>query len=602
MSFTTKKILRFACCFSLAVVLYGATGKVVYSGSAVGTAGAYGSTLSQAFDRDVTTVWYGANPNGAWAGTDFGASTPVQLTAYRIGNAIVGSSGQKNELAGGTIQASNDCSFASGVATLDTIPSPAPGVAYLARYTMAARNERAISPSSAYRCYRYVSAPNGYGGVSELQWIGSAGSSGLSARPVMPVLSPGSGTFPNGSATVSITSQTTSASIYYTTDGSTPTNLHGTLYSGPFSLSVGSATVLQAVAYDATLGTPLSDVVTGNFRNYAFKPNDNWYDDDGILIEAHAADVSGPFNGKYYMVGQFSNKGNNTNDIPGNEGIWMYSSADLLNWHWEGQIIDTGASAGTAWRYVGRPHILRNAANNNYVLWAHMDNNHDSTDRAGVATASNPTGPWTWQTVTLNPDNNGFKDFSLFEDVNGTAYVAYVTQCGGCGAQGATTISKLTDNYQASSGSSITGLINGQEAPVLLQRNGVYFLISSGADYYDSVNTAFVLRYIVCSSCSSPLGAWGGGTGANLFAATPVANNPYNGQSSSILVVQGRQDAYLLLTDFWNPTSLYNSRQTWMPLIFPTGTTVQASTPAVFDLTLWPSSQRVFPMPSPVGK
>jgi hypothetical protein len=139
-------------------------------------------------------------------------------------------------------------------------------------------------------------------------------------------------------------------------------------------------------------------------------------------------------------------------------------------------------------------------------------------------------------------------------------------------------------------------------APVLLQRNGVYVLISSGADYYDSVNTAFVLRYIVCSSCSSPLGAWGGGTGANLFAATPVANNPYNGQSSSILVVQGRQDAYLLLTDFWNPTSLYNSRQTWMPLIFPTGTTVQASTPALFDLTLWPSSQRVFPMPSPVGK
>ena len=445
MSFTTEKILRFTCCVFLATALYGATGKVVYSGGAVGTAGAYGSTLSQVFDRDVTTVWYGANPNGAWAGTDFGASTPVQLTAYRIGNAIIGSSGQKNELAGGVIQASNDCSFAAGVVTLDTIPNPAPGVAYLARYTMAARNERAISPTSAYRCYRYVSAPNGYGGVSELQWIGSAGASGLSARPVMPVLSPGSGTFPNGSATVSITSQTASASIYYTTDGSTPTNSHGTLYSEPFSLAVGPATVLQAVAYDATLSTPLSDVVTGNFRNYAFKPNDNWYDDDGILIEAHSADVSGPFNGKYYMVGQFSNKGNSTNDIPGNEGIWMYSSSDLLNWHWEGQILDTGASAGTAWRYVERPHILHNAANNNYVLWAHMDNNHDSTDRAGVATASNPTGPWTWQTVTLNPDNNGFKDFSLFEDVNGTAYVAYVTQCGGCGAQGTTTISKLTD-------------------------------------------------------------------------------------------------------------------------------------------------------------
>jgi hypothetical protein len=93
--FTTEKILRFACCFFLALVLCGATGKVVYSGSAVGTAGAYGSSLSEAFDRDVTTVWYGPNPNDARAGAEFGASTPVRLTAYRIGNAIIGRADRK---------------------------------------------------------------------------------------------------------------------------------------------------------------------------------------------------------------------------------------------------------------------------------------------------------------------------------------------------------------------------------------------------------------------------------------------------------------------------------------------------------------------------
>jgi hypothetical protein len=78
------------------------------------------------------------------------------------------------------IQASNNCSFASGVATLD---SPAPGVAYLARHTMAARNERPLSLSLAYRCYRYVWARNGYGGVSEPQWIGSVGASGCRRVP-----------------------------------------------------------------------------------------------------------------------------------------------------------------------------------------------------------------------------------------------------------------------------------------------------------------------------------------------------------------------------------------------------------------------------------
>jgi hypothetical protein len=59
-----------------------------------------------------------------------------------------------------------------------------------------------------------------------------------------------------------------------------------------------------------------------------------------------------------------------------------------------------------------------------------------------------------------------------------------------------------------------------------------------------------------------------------------------------VLIVPGRRDAYMLLTDFFNPTALYNSRQVWTPLTFPTATTVQGSTPAGFDLDLWPEIQR----------
>ncbi len=65
-----------------------------------------------------------------------------------------------------------------------------------------------------------------------------------------PVMSPAGGTFTTGQA-VTITTPNTGASIRYTTDGSTPTDSYGTLYSGP--IPIGSTTTLKAIAFEAGL-------------------------------------------------------------------------------------------------------------------------------------------------------------------------------------------------------------------------------------------------------------------------------------------------------------------------------------------------------------
>jgi len=506
--------------------------------------------------------------------TDFGAGNSVQLSAYRVADAVPGYAGQTNRLYNAVIQGSND---GSTWVTLDTIPN----VPFYARYNMAPRNQRSLSPAVPYRYYRFAQSGT-YGECSELQWIGPAGAAGISARPVQPVITPGAGVSTAGTIQITITSTTASASIYYTTDGTTPTNTNGTLYTGPLLMTAGAVTVLQAVAYDSTLATNLSDVAIGHYRNYAFAPNDDWYDDDGLLIEAHAPHIIGPIQGRYYMTGQFANKGNAVGaDIGANEGVWMYSSPDMLNWHFEGQILDNGASAGTSWNYVERPNVLFNSCTNRYVLWAHMANSHDGSDRAGIATAFKITGPWTWQNVTLDPDNNGFKDFSLFQEDDGTAYVAYVT-----GTQGSITISRLRGDYQGTTGASLTGLAAGTEAPMLWKRQGKYFLMSSSTNYYNSVSGTFNLRYITCPACSSPLGAWNTSY-AYVLSPVPSANQPYNCQSSAVLNLVARQDALLLLCDFYNPTSLYSSRQSWVPISFPTSSTAQGLTLTSWDLTTW---------------
>ncbi len=63
-----------------------------------------------------------------------------------------------------------------------------------------------------------------------------------------PVFSPGGGTY-STAQTVTITSSTGGASIRYTTDGSTPTESSGIIYSSPASISVTAT--LKAIAYES---------------------------------------------------------------------------------------------------------------------------------------------------------------------------------------------------------------------------------------------------------------------------------------------------------------------------------------------------------------
>jgi hypothetical protein len=183
--------------------------------------------------------------------------------------------------------------------------------------------------------------------------------------------------------------------------------------------------------------------------------------------------------------------------------------------------------------------------------------------------------------VTLNPDGAGLKDFSLFQDDDGTAYVVYVD-----GTQNTQHISKLSANYLSSTGQSIITPAGGREAPVIVKRGGTYFLVASETNYYDSTTGTFQLMYWTCPSCATPLGSWNTNY-SFLFSPVPSANQPYNCQTSAVLNILSRQDAFLLLCDFFNPTELYDSRQSWTPLTFPTSTTVRGTASPLWDLTIW---------------
>ncbi|MGA3008358.1 MAG: chitobiase/beta-hexosaminidase C-terminal domain-containing protein, partial [Opitutaceae bacterium] len=74
----------------------------------------------------------------------------------------------------------------------------------------------------------------------------------LSSQVFAPVFFPGAGVYPSGKkVAVTLITGTSGASIRYTTDGSTPTETSGTVYSVP--VSIGAPTTLPAIAYESGL-------------------------------------------------------------------------------------------------------------------------------------------------------------------------------------------------------------------------------------------------------------------------------------------------------------------------------------------------------------
>src|SRR5579859_5679925 len=94
-----------------------------------------------------------------------------------------------------------------------------------------------------------------------------------------PIFNPGGGSY-SAAQSVTISTTTSGASIRYTTDGSTPSETAGTLYSGP--VSIGSTTTLQAIAYESGMrdSAVSSATYTINLPQVAaptFNPGGGWY-------------------------------------------------------------------------------------------------------------------------------------------------------------------------------------------------------------------------------------------------------------------------------------------------------------------------------------
>ena len=284
-----------------------------------------------------------------------------------------------------------------------------------------------------------------------------------------------------------------------------------------------------------------------------------WQDIDGNDIQAHGGCII-KHGDTYYWYGEHKGGENKiTRFVSGQEvsrvdviGISCYTSKDLLNWKYEGLVLESEkeniASPIHTSQVVERPKVIYNEKNNNFVLWMHIDRPDYSYAGVGIAVSDSPLGPFKFLGAKI-PNKQDSRDMTIYKDRDGQAYLFHSTN-----RNKTMNISRLTEDYTDVDGFFVSVLQDQErEAPALFYNDGMYYMVTSGCTSWDPNAALFAI-------CPHLLGKW-------KLIDNPCdgkyARQTFFGQSSYIFEAEGK---FYLMLDHWKPDNLKKSGYSILPI------------------------------------
>lgn len=333
-----------------------------------------------------------------------------------------------------------------------------------------------------------------------------------------------------------------------------------------------------------------------------FTPSQEWYDDNGVHINAHGGGILFS-NNTYYWYGEHKIEGGKGNQAQ--VGVHVYSSKDLYNWKDEGialsvDTIDVKSEIAKGC-IIERPKVIFNEKTNKFVMWFHLELKNQGYDaaRSGVAIADNATGPFTYL-KSVRPNQNTWpinvqdfhklaiadsvkekycggkeclpnhvdslnllgrdfktgqmaRDMNLFVDDNGKAYHLYSSE-----ENSTLHIAELSDDYLSHSGQYARVFPNRyMEAPTIFKTsNGKYYFIGSDC-------TGWAPNAARSATANNIFGPW---TELGNPCIGEDAETTFQSQSNYILPVQGKKDAFIFMADRWTPQNPIDGKYIWLPI------------------------------------
>lgn len=151
-----------------------------------------------------------------------------------------------------------------------------------------------------------------------------------------------------------------------------------------------------------------------------------WLDSRGEAIQAHGGMIL-EWEGGYYWYGE--HKGGVTKNRRVDViGISCYRSENLINWDYLGLALEANpANPDSPLHPSGvceRPKVLYNKKTKKFVMWVHSDNADYTYAGVSVAVSDRPEGPFKLLR-TFQPNRQDSRDMTLFEDIDGRAYLIH---------------------------------------------------------------------------------------------------------------------------------------------------------------------------------
>lgn len=328
-----------------------------------------------------------------------------------------------------------------------------------------------------------------------------------------------------------------------------------------------------------------------------------WPDSEGTHINAHGGGVL-YHNGTYYWYGEHKSPTTSSALV----GVMCYSSKNLTDWKNEGAVLKVSEDPESdivKGCIIERPKVIYNAKTKKFVMWFHLELRGQGYNaaRAGVAVSDSPTGPFQFiRSGRVNPNVLPFnmteeeksamqalnmddykewwtpewykaidkglfikrdlksgqmsRDMTLYVDDDGKAYHIFSSE-----DNLTLHIAELSDDYQSHTGKYARLAPAGHnEAPAIFKKDGKYWLIASGCTGWDP-NEARMF------SADNIYGPW---TKHPNPCVGPRANLTFGGQSTYILPVQGKKDAFIFMADIWRPRNPIDARYIWLPIQYRT--------------------------------
>lgn len=277
-------------------------------------------------------------------------------------------------------------------------------------------------------------------------------------------------------------------------------------------------------------------------------------DPEGNPVHAHGGGVV-KVDDYYYWFGENRNPDNSFRYVS------AYRSTDLKNWEFRNHVLTQESDPELATGLIERPKVMYNEATGKFVMWMHKEGSSSdySEARAAVAVSDTVDGDYSWH-GSFRPLGHMSRDITTFVDTDATGYMISAAN-----HNADLHVYRLTEDY-TDIDAQVQKLWAGQsrEAPAMFKRDGVYFLLTSGATGWSPNQQKY-------GTADSVTGTWSGlkdiGDGTT-----------YGTQTAYVLPVQGTSGtSYLYMGDRWGTSmggAVEDSEYVWLPLEFPTSTTM----------------------------